>query len=164
MGPSSNYTGIDVVDKCVEETQERIYRLNKRNLNLSVQKMRNFTDFPEGDFDFVFGFSVFTHMELEDIYITLRELSQRTNIKGKLLFSFLGIEHEFGFALFHQESEIALEHRHNRVRNVAVSEQSIVEIGKRIGLEAVSLNWNELELPYSNGSVITNQSIVVFQK
>jgi SAM-dependent methyltransferase len=155
---NSNYTGIDIVDKCVELTNKRIIELKLDQTRFHAEKMIHATDFPKSHFTFIFGFSVFTHMESEDIFQSLLNLRSVCSENTQLLFTFLPIEHAFGRLLFEAESKIELKNRHKRVRNVAISFETAKSIAKNAGFETINSHWKELKQPFENGNLITNQS------
>jgi cyclopropane fatty-acyl-phospholipid synthase-like methyltransferase len=164
LGPESTYIGVDVVDKCVQLTNDRINHLQLSKNSFQGMEMRDYLDFPAKEFSFVFAFSVFTHMEAEEIYNTLVKLKEVTNLNSKLLFTFLPLEHEFGKKLFEQESKISLSNRYGRVRNVAISYKDAEILALRAGYKIVNSNWSELENPYDGQILKTNQSWLVLQQ
>jgi cyclopropane fatty-acyl-phospholipid synthase-like methyltransferase len=160
---TSTYVGIDVVDKCVSLTNERILQLNLPPDRFVAKIMDNHLDFPKQKFSFVFAFSVFTHMEMEDVFTTLIKLREVTSSECKLLFTFLPLEHKFGEALFEQESKISLAERHARVRNVAITYLDAELLAKRAGYRVVDSSWLELDSPFEGNTLKTNQSWLVLQ-
>jgi cyclopropane fatty-acyl-phospholipid synthase-like methyltransferase len=153
-----SYTGIDVVDECVEYTRARIVDLGLGE-NFKARKMSNYLDYPNEKYDCIFAFSVFTHMESEDIYQTLMELRSRLKPESFTLFTFLPLETAFGSALFIQESRYDLDKRYRRVRNTAFTMDTISEICKLAGYKIVDSYWQELENPTdTDGRLSTNQS------
>ena len=163
LSTSSTYVGIDIVDKCVSLTNERILELNLPPDRFTAKLMENHLDFPKQKFSFVFAFSVFTHMEMEDILTTLIKLREVTSSETKLLFTFLPLEHKFGESLFEQESKIPLAERHSRVRNVAITYMDAELLAKRAGYRLVDSFWLELDNPFEGNALKTNQSWLVLQ-
>jgi ubiquinone/menaquinone biosynthesis C-methylase UbiE len=153
-----SYTGIDLVDQCVEYTRSRIVDLGLGE-DFKARRMSSYLDYPDDTYDFVFAFSVFTHMELEEIYQTLVELRSRLKPDSFALFTFLPLETAFGAALFVEEAKYDLDKRYRRVRNTAFTMDTISNICKLAGYKIVEFHWQELERPTDeDGKLYTNQS------
>ena len=126
--------------------------------------MKNELDYPSDvKVDFICAFSVYTHMEPEDIYVSLRKLRSSAHAETIALVTFLPLEHEFGKVNFLQEAERRLEDRYNLVRNVSMTKSQAIEIGRLAGWQTVSHSWNELDEPYDGVHVRTNQSYLVLR-
>ena len=100
LNPQGQYEGFDVVEKGVVWCQEKIHTdfpnfnfqyvpLNNDLYNDTPQKATDFKfPFQDNQFDVVFLFSVFTHMQIEEIDHYLSEISRVLKPNGKCLSTF----------------------------------------------------------------------------
>lgn len=159
------YVGLDVVPELVAATKNRLSELRVPEENGDVRLVRSLDDYPVGlEAQSIFAFSVFTHMEPEDIVNTLRvlKLCSATNARG--FFTFLPLDTVFGRALFDVEASLPLEARMSRVRNVAMTESMAVELAELGGWRIVDIFWEEAEPRFTqDGQPLTNQSHLVLE-
>jgi hypothetical protein len=96
--------------------------------------MKDELDYPNDiKVDLVCAFSVFTHMEPEDIYVSLRKLMNSAHAESIALVTFLPLEHEFGEVNFVQEAERRMSDHYNLVRNVSMTKSQATEIASLAG-------------------------------
>ena len=124
--------------------------------------MRDELDYPNHYVpDFISAFSVYTHIESEDVYNSLKKLRSIVTEQTRALVTFLPLENAFGKVNFIQETEIPIESRMSRVRNVSISRSSAILIATMAGWNIGSIYWDELAQPYDSSGVRTNQSYLV---
>jgi cyclopropane fatty-acyl-phospholipid synthase-like methyltransferase len=159
---SGTYCGIDLVDELVKMTNKRIENLSLTPERFYALKMQDELDYPV-DFspDFICAFSVYTHMESEDVFNSLKKLRELANLKTRALVTFLPLEHTFGKVNFIQETSLSIEPRMTRVRNVSLSRSQAMIIADMAGWVVSSISWDELDPPYDAHGVRTNQSFLV---
>ncbi len=158
---NGSYLGIDLIDQLVDFTSNRISEMKLDMQRFRVNRMQNEMDYPDAKFDFICAFSVYTHMEPEDIYNSMKALANCSKPTTTLFVTFLGIETVFGSTYFRAEAELEINARYSRVRNVAISKSYAVELAKLAGWKLVDIYWQELSNPYENGVPITNQTYLV---
>lgn len=162
VGNDFKYLGIDLVDDLIDLTEKRILNLSLSGSPFKTRKMNNELDYPTGaKFDFMCAFSVYTHMEPEDILNSLIKLRQIAHEQTIALVTFLPLEHEFGKVNFLQESTRRLNERYNVVRNVAMTKSQAIQIAHLADWKTTDAYWEELEDPYENGYIRTNQSWLI---
>jgi SAM-dependent methyltransferase len=166
LGPylsDGSWTGVDIVPQLVEICHDRIKRLNLNESRFKVFQTSATGDYLGfSEFDFIFGFSVFTHMESEDIMNFLRNLHAVAHNQTKALFTFLPLEHAYGRLNFIHESLIPYSSRYQRVRNVSRTQQESQLICKLGGWETESSSWQERIPPNDeNGNAYIHQTWLV---
>jgi SAM-dependent methyltransferase len=161
-GQDFKYLGIDLVDDLIGLTEKRIENLGLSSSSFKTRKMKNELDYPSGaKFDFMCAFSVYTHMEPEDIFNSLVKLRHVAHQQTIALVTFLPLENEFGKVNFLQESNKRLDSRYGVVRNVAMTKSQAIKIASLAGWKTINSNWDELDDPYENGIIRTNQSWLI---
>lgn len=164
LSEDASYLGIDLVDSLIDVTKNRIEALNLPKKRFKAQKMVNELDYPKNlKVDFMCAFSVYTHMEPEDIYVSLRQLLSSAHKETIALVTFLPLEYEFGKVNFLREVEHRLVDRYSRVRNVSMTKVQAMEIVRIAGWRTIGHSWQELDQPYNGVHVRTNQSFLVLQ-
>lgn len=159
-----SYLGIDLVDKLIKVTEQRIQNLGLNSLHFRTQFMKNELDYPSNlQVDYICAFSVYTHMEAEDIFNSLNILRNISHKDTTAFVTFLPLEFEFGKALFAQEARIRLNERYDRVRNYSLTESMAKQISSLAGWDCISSNWFELDEPYDGVNVKTNQTYLVLK-
>lgn len=113
--------------------------------------------------DFICAFSVFTHMEAEDIVLKLIELRKISHTNTIGVFTFLPLEHVFGRSCFEFEMALDPETRLSKVRNVAFTRDMAIQLAEIAGWALIDDYWSELNEPYENGVPRTNQSWLVLK-
>ncbi|MCW2573529.1 MAG: methyltransferase domain protein [Frankiales bacterium] len=160
------YVGLDVVPDLAARTQERLDGLGLPRDRFSAHWIDGEQGWPyEFRADTVFAFSVFTHMEAEDIVRTLRELAQCCGSTARALFTYLPLEHAFGRVNFEQEMSLPHDERFSRVRNIAYTRDMAEQLMRLGGWEPELVSWAELVEPFGeSGEVRTNQSWIAARK
>ena len=163
-GNEFKYLGIDLVDDLIYLTNKRIETLGLNTSQFKTETMNHELDYPRKEkYDFICAFSVYTHMEPEDIFNSLLLLLKVSHKSTSALVTFLPLEHEFGKVNFIQESKKTLSERYDVVRNVAMTESHAMQIAKLAGWKTINSYWAELNEPYDNGVLRTNQSWLVLK-
>jgi len=90
-----NYLGTDVVKSLLEYAETKTPKHYKYIMHhqLSIPAK-------DGEFDFAFAFSVFTHLLQAEIYIYLKDIHRVLNNKGKFLFSYLEMTQYNNWSIF----------------------------------------------------------------
>jgi SAM-dependent methyltransferase len=159
IGNGARYLGIEIVQELVSVAKQRVARLGESNTKFEFLETSDSETFrPEFEPDFIFAFSVFTHMEAEDIVLKLKQLRQISKPETLGLFTFLPLEHAFGRYIFEGEMSFGTEQRYRRVRNIAFTLDMATAMAEISGWKVLSSYWDELESPYNSGKVETNQS------
>jgi SAM-dependent methyltransferase len=158
----SKYFGIEIVPNLVEIANKRISTLWSGDSNrFRVAQVKD-NETPVSDRpDFICAFSVFTHMEAEDIVLKLIELRTISHSNTIGLFTFLPLEHVFGRACFLGEMKLNPEVRFDQVRNVAFTRDMAISLAQIAGWEIIGDQWAELDEPFENGYPRTNQSWLI---
>lgn len=161
----SKYFGIEIVPNLVELANKRISRLSHGDSDrFRVVQVKD-SETPLSDSsdkpDFICAFSVFTHMEAEDIVLKLLDLRKISHSNTIGLFTFLPLEHVFGRACFLGEMKLNPEIRFDQVRNVAFTRDMAISLVQIAGWELISDQWAELDEPFENGFPRTNQSWLI---
>lgn len=163
-GQGSQYLGIEIVPELVSIANDRISKLVSKESKFKViETSDNETFKPDFQPDFIFAFSVFTHMEAEDIVLKLKQLKLISKPNTIGLFTFLPLEHAFGRSCFQYEMRFDTDTRYERVRNVAFTYEMATTLAELGGWSVISSSWGELETPYENGEARTNQSWLVLK-
>lgn len=110
---------------------------------------------PDGVADFVCFFSVFTHLEYDDMYHYLAEAKRLLRPGGRVVFSYLDLGLPSHWPIF----ETVLANRNeNRVLNQFISKEALRAMGARLGLQEERFydgpeTWIRLESPitYADG-------------
>lgn len=159
---TGSYCGIDLVDELVSLTNHRINEASLPTSRFTALKMRDELDYPNHFVpDFISAFSVYTHMESEDIYNSLKKLRSIASQKTRALVTFLPLENAFGKVNFMQETDLPLELRMLRVRNVSLCRSQAMLLATMAGWSISSIYWDKLAQPYDSSGVRTNQSYLV---
>jgi SAM-dependent methyltransferase len=159
QGAGAEYIGIEIVPDLVSIANSRISRMKNSKTNFKVIETLDSETFrPVFEPDFIFAFSVFTHMEAEDIVLKLRQLRLISKPGTYGLFTFLPLEHAFGRANFSYEMRFDTDSRYRRVRNISYTKDMAVALSQLAGWIVVSHSWEELGTPYVDGQARTNQS------
>lgn len=172
LGPylrsSGGYLGVDVVPELVDLTQRRLRDLALETRKFAAVRAKPPSYDPTRDLSFsptfVCAFSVFTHMEAEDITLTLSRIVDRCAPKARALVTFLPLEHAFGRANFTEEMRLTTVERYRRVRNVSYTRDMAVAICEMAGWRVTNAQWGELETPFDNGVARTNQSWLLLSR
>jgi len=159
----SEYLCIDVVPELVEESQRLSREMGLDGSKIRFEAIDNLDQLPVGfEATSIFGFSVFTHMEPEDIYEYLKKLSRCAAPGARSLFTFLPLETDFGRTNFLQEAALSFDERITKVRNVAVTRSMAEEILQLAGWRPLYAEWRERSITRSaEGHILTNQSWIV---
>jgi hypothetical protein len=163
VGENAKYFGIDVVPELVKIGNKRISSFKDAKKYRMLECGPNEIIDPGYEIDYCFGFSVFTHMEAEDIYNKLKQLRLISNSKTIGLFTFLALEHTFGKVNFYQEADLSTESRYRRVRNISYTFDYANRIIELAGWKVITQSWNELDTTYVDGFVQTNQSYLCIE-
>lgn len=159
QGDGAEYIGIEIVPDLVSIANSRISKLENRKTKFKVIETLDSETFkPSFEPDFIFAFSVFTHMEAEDIVLKLRQLLLVSKPDTYGFFTFLPLEHAFGRSCFSYEMRFDTDSRYRRVRNISYTKDMAVALAHLGGWSVVSQSWEELGTPYVNGQASTNQS------
>jgi SAM-dependent methyltransferase len=159
---TGSYCGIDLVDQLVSLTNQRISEAALPTNRFTALQMKDELDYPYHFVpDFISAFSVYTHMESEDIYNSLKKLRSIAGQKTRALVTFLPLENAFGKVNFIQETELPIESRMSRVRNVALCRSQAMLLATMAGWSVSSIYWDELDQPFDSSGVRTNQSHLV---
>jgi SAM-dependent methyltransferase len=158
-GKDAEYLGIEIVPDLVSIANSRIARFEASSNKFRViETGDNETPKPNFEPDFVFAFSVFTHMEAEDIVLKLQQIRAIAKPTTLGLFTFLPLEHTFGRSCFNYEMGFDTDSRYRRVRNISFTKDMAVTLAELGGWKVTSSFWGELETPYVDGHAATNQS------
>lgn len=161
---SGSYCGIDLVDDLVSLSNNRIRNLSLPSSRFTALQMKDELDYPNNfSPDFISAFSVYTHMESEDVYNSLKMLRSISTQETRALVTFLPLEHSFGQVNFMQETELSIESRMSRVRNVSLHRSQATLLANMAGWNVRSMYWDELDEPYDSSGVRTNQSHLVLE-
>jgi cyclopropane fatty-acyl-phospholipid synthase-like methyltransferase len=154
------YQGVDVVEELVPLAKARVMAAGLVENNVHLQAVRSVEEYPFGlDADALWAFSVFTHMESEDIMATLRFARRCASPKALGLFTFLPMETVFGKYLLEKEAELPLNSRFQRVRNVVMTRDMAESLCRQAGWTVVGSQWREMAEPHApDGTPFTNQS------
>jgi SAM-dependent methyltransferase len=159
VGNGARYLGIEIVKELVSVAKQRVTGLGESHSKFEFLETSDSETFrPEFEPDFIFAFSVFTHMEAEDIVIKLKQLRQISKPETLGLFTFLPLEHAFGRDIFEGEMSFVTEQRYRRVRNIAFTLDMAKAMAEISGWSVLACYWDELETPYHSGKAETNQS------
>lgn len=159
LASKASYLGIDLVDQLVGLTEDRIKSLSLNKKTFKAKKMKHELDYPtKVKFDYICAFSVYTHMEPEDIFNSLKLLLKSAQKNTMALVTFLPLEFEFGKVNFLQEAEKSIQDRYRVVRNVSMTQSQAMQIAHWAGWGTINSFWAELDNPYENGQIRTNQS------
>lgn len=159
----SEYLGIDVVPELVTESERLSRELGLDDSKIKFASIDDIGQLPTGfEATSIFGFSVFTHMEPEDIYEYLRKLTTCSAPGAKSLFTFLPLETNFGRTNFLQEAALRFDERFSRVRNVAMTRSMAEELLRLAGWQPLCAEWRERSVTRSvDGHILTNQAWIV---
>jgi len=96
---------------CADVSSEMLRRTKKRpgdDAPLETVKLNglDFTGIDDASIDFAFSIDVFVHLDLEDIYVYLREFKRVLRPGGKLVLHFASLLTFPGFDLFFREADI----------------------------------------------------------
>lgn len=154
------YFGIDVVEDLVPAAKGMLQRAGVPEDQTHLEIIRNTSEYPVGyDADAVWGYSVFTHLDMEDVYTVLRGLLPCTRPTGKALFTYLPLEHAFGRQNFTEEAQTAIPNRYMKIRNVAVTRSMAEEVAGLAGWTVLDASWAEHVRPLdSQGRAQAHQS------
>jgi hypothetical protein len=164
---NSSYFGTDVVADCVLFANIRITRIAPSwNSRFMVKKVTD-SETPDPNFekgpDFICAFSVFTHMEAEDIVLKLMALKSISHTNTIGLFTFLPLENIFGRACFEGEMALAPEDRFMRVRNVAFTRDMAIQLAEIAGWSLIDDYWTELPQSFEDDIPKINQSWLILK-
>lgn len=163
---SGHYLGLDIAPTMIrsarELARERLPDVSSQRYRFEVNEGESVSRW-DGDFDMVCAYSVFTHMESEDTYRYLVELTKALRPGGKLVCSVLPIEIEFARRVFLKEAALPPEERWNRVRNIATSYPMMEHLATMAGLS--NFRWyrgNEKKIRLDDGTLTSfGQSALV---
>ncbi len=131
--------------------------LNSQNKKFTLYHQTEYT-FPErtDGYDMFSAFSVFTHMEHEDVYNYLLAARRQSHKNTKFVASILDINKGFGRMVFLNSAALLPYDRWNQVKNVVTSIELFTEISKLSG-------WKIIEwLPADDGDGA--QSVAVMEQ
>jgi SAM-dependent methyltransferase len=109
---------------------------------------------PANSVDFACVFSVFTHLEHEDTYNYLLELSRVVRPGGKVIFSCLPLDLPVAADFFRQQAALEFGRRWAQVRNIVTSRDLMEAIARLAGWQVV--RWyagNEANIPDHHGQL-----------
>ena len=163
---SGRYLGLDIAPTMVRAARElaleRLADVPSERYRFEVNMDESVSQWGHG-FDMVCAYSVFTHMESEDTYRYLVELTKLLRAGGKLVCSILPIEIPFGRQVFLKEAALPPAERWSRVRNIATSYPMMEHLATMAGLS--NFRWyrgNEIKIRLDDGSLTSlGQSALV---
>jgi SAM-dependent methyltransferase len=160
----ARYVGIEIVPELVVLANKRITSFKKSDISFKVIETEDHETYkPDFKPDFIFAFSVFTHMEAEDIVIKLQQLKEISKPNTIGIFTFLPLEHAFGRSCFLYELNFDTSARYKRVRNISFTFDMAKQLAELGGWSVIDTQWAELEAPYADGVARTNQSWLVLK-
>jgi SAM-dependent methyltransferase len=163
------YLGLDISPSMIESAREviaaRFPGLPADRYRFGVNDGEHVARWGTG-FDMICAYSLFTHMELEDTYRYLAELTGMLCEGGKLVCSVLPLETQFARDIFLREAAMPLAERWNRVRNVCTSYEAMEQVATLAGLR--NFRWyrgDQITIHLRNGTCTSlAQSAIVGTK
>jgi SAM-dependent methyltransferase len=156
------YCGVDVSARLLQQAAERV-RVGARGgaagprggcrVSWCRQRGQRIA-LPAHSVDFACVFSVFTHLEHEDTYNYLLELSRVVRPGGKVIFSCLPLDLPVAADFFRQQAALEFGRRWAQVRNIVTSRDLMEAIGRLAGWQVV--RWyagNEANIPDQHGQL-----------
>ena len=129
---SGLYVGTDISRFAIEETKKRYQNKNSFFVLNQYRDLKNIETVC-GEFDFIAAYSVFTHIELEDYYTTLKELKKLSNNRTILVASFLDFKTVHGKKIFENEAQIPYGERYKRFRNIVSTYETTRSVASLAG-------------------------------
>ncbi|MUH50782.1 MAG: methyltransferase domain-containing protein, partial [Actinobacteria bacterium] len=160
-----SYVGIDIAPTFLAHAAQRLAPIQMQStcaVRLVHQNDETF-DVADHSVDVACAFSVFTHMEHEDMYRYLVQFTRIVRPGGRLIISCLPMTLDVARQVFRLEAELDPITRWKRVRNVTTSVDLVNEIVALAGWTVVRwLPGNEGQAPSSTGEMrALGQSVVV---
>lgn len=188
LNSSSKYEGFDVVEKGVLWCQKNITKdfpnfnftytpLNNDLYFLTDKKAERFS-FPYNDseFDTVFLFSVFTHMQPLEVQNYLNEIRRVLKDTGKCLATIFSYSNEIESFIASENTEYVFPFKKDGYRlmnekvpsaNIAFSENKFNEMLKNAGLRLVNQidgTWKNADITNTSNQLQSFQDVLVFEK
>lgn len=140
---NGHYIGLEISKPILERAKNRVknHAFDKKShksavVNWLLQKDSNLIGLKSDSIDYISAFSVFTHLEHEDIYCYLKSFHRIAKDHCKLVASFLLMEENHtARTVFLESAKLNFKERHKQVLNIATTKSFIDEI-------AVLAGWN----------------------
>ncbi len=132
-----SYVGTDISPTFLGRARRRIDAAGPGSAVRLLHQHGEAIDVDEASVDMVGAFSVFTHLEHEDMFRCLGQFARVVRPGGLAVISCLPMDLEAGRAIFWGEARITHEERWSRVRNVATTVDFMDAIADFAGWEVV---------------------------
>lgn len=163
-----HYIGVDISHSMLSKAQHRVGMTTPGpTCRVSwVQQSDTTFAFPDHHIDYICVFSVFTHMEHEDMFKYLQDARRVVRPGGRLILSCLPMNLEVARDIFIRSAEDNIEHRWSKIRNVTTSTDLVETIAKMAGW--IPKHWyagNEPNISYPGTTELYafGQSVCVLQ-
>jgi SAM-dependent methyltransferase len=128
------YVGIDISRSFLADAGQRLAAVEPSGCEVRLLHQNDETfDLPDGSVDYICAYSVFTHMDHEDLYRYLVAMRRILRPDGRLLISCLPLDLEDARDIFLNECGFDPVARWDRVRNVTTSQDLVDSIAMMAG-------------------------------
>lgn len=167
LSADGHYIGIDVSKTFLARAAQRIAALVPRpstRVTLRQQSTPDF-DLPAASIDMACAFSVFTHLEHEDMHRYLVGLRRVVRSSGLLVISVLPLDLAVAREVFVAQAALDIRDRWRRPRNITTTREAVETIARLAGWETVRwLPGDEPHVPMPDGaSARFGQTLVVLR-
>lgn len=131
-GWTGTYMGADIIAPFVEELKRKC-----PGFEAAVHREPTILA-PDESIDFLFHWSVFTHISAEECYLYLRDIARALKVGGTMVFSFLELTNPQHFAIFEERMRFFERGKRPRVLDSFLHRDWIVDWAHRLGFDAPS--------------------------